>query len=210
MAFFPFFVDLAGKPGLIVGGGTIALHKIKKLLPYGPSLTVVAPEILPEITSLPNVTCLARAFREEDLDDFPAFVVAGTDDHPLNHRISALCQARSIPVNVVDEPELCTFVFPALVQRGPLSVGISTSGTSPTAAIWVKEQLQDLIPDCMEDLLDWLYQLRPQLRPILPRERDRAKALKVLFQAALLQGRPLDQQEITDCLKEAGFSIRSA
>jgi hypothetical protein len=62
----------------------------------------------------------------------------------------------------------------------------------------------------MEDLLDWLYQLRPQLRPILPRERDRAKALKVLFQAALLQGRPLDPQEITDCLKEAGFSIRSA
>jgi siroheme synthase-like protein len=210
MAFFPFFVDLAEKPGLIIGGGTIALHKLKKLLPYGPSLTVVAPEIGPEIRALPGITCLARPFRGEDLAGPPAFAVAATDDHGLNQQISALCQAKGIPVNVVDQPELCTFVFPALVQRGPLSVGISTSGTSPTAAIWVKEQLQDLIPGCMEDLLDWLHQLRPQLRALLPQERDRAKALGVLFQAGLAQGRPLDRKEALDCLDQAGFSVRSA
>ena len=144
MGYFPFFVDLTGKEGLIVGGGTVALRKVEKLLPYGPHLPVAAPEVLPELDSCPELTLLRRPFAPELLEN-KAFVIAATDDAAVNREISALCQERGIPVNVVDDPDQCTFLFPALVKRGDLSVGISTTGASPTAAVWLKQQVEGLI-----------------------------------------------------------------
>ena len=116
MAYFPFFVDLEGQRGLIVGGGTVALRKAEKLLPYGPALTVVAPEPVSELAALP-VELTRREFQPEDLDRAD-FVIAATDNEEENHRISALCQGRKIPVNVVDDKEACSFLFPALCGEG--------------------------------------------------------------------------------------------
>ena len=116
----------------------MALRKVEKLLPYGPRLTVVSPALLPELEAIPGLTLLRRAFSPQDLDEV-FFVVAATDDQNLNREISALCRERRIPVNVVDDREACSFLFPALVRHGDLSVGISTGGASPTAAIWLKE-----------------------------------------------------------------------
>ena len=137
MGYFPFFVDLEGQPGLIVGGGTVALRKADKLLPYGPHLTVVSPHILPELERIPGLTLSRREFSPADLDGM-LFAIAATDDRGLNRRIAELCRERHIPVNAVDDREACSFLFPALVKRGDLSVGISTGGASPTAAIWLK------------------------------------------------------------------------
>ena len=144
MAYFPFFVDLSGQRGLIVGGGTVALRKAEKLLPYGPELTVVAPEPIPALTALP-VTLERRRVRETDLEG-ASFVIAATDDREENHRISALCQGRKIPENVVDDKEACSFLFPALVRRGNLSVGVSTGGSSPTAATKTKDRASHSTP----------------------------------------------------------------
>ena len=88
MAYFPFFVDLSGQRGLIVGGGTVALRKAEKLLPYGPALTVVAPEPVSELAALP-VELTRREFQPEDLDRAD-FVIAATDTEAANHRLSAL------------------------------------------------------------------------------------------------------------------------
>ena len=84
MAYFPFFVDLEGKHGLIVGGGAVALRKAQKLLPYGPRLTVVAPKLKAEFWELHGVEFLRRPFAVTDLDGC-AFAVAATDDRALNH-----------------------------------------------------------------------------------------------------------------------------
>ncbi|MEI3140615.1 MAG: bifunctional precorrin-2 dehydrogenase/sirohydrochlorin ferrochelatase [Lawsonibacter sp.] len=116
MAYFPFFVDLEGQRGLIVGGGTVALRKAEKLLPYGPALTVVAPEPVSELAALP-VELTRREFQPEDLDRAD-FVIAATDNEEENHRISALCQGRKIPVNVVDDKEACSFLFPPWCGEG--------------------------------------------------------------------------------------------
>ena len=169
MAYFPFFVDLEGQRGLIVGGGTVALRKAEKLLPYGPALTVVAPEPVSELAALP-VELTRREFQPEDLDRAD-FVIAATDNEEENHRISALCQGRKIPVNVVDDKEACSFLFPALVRRGNLSVGVSTGGSSPTAAIWLKEQIEGLLPEQTEEILTWLEAQRPLLQERLPDQR---------------------------------------
>ena len=92
MGYFPFFIDLAGREGLIAGGGEVAARKVRSLLPYGPRLTVAAPEVSSEIVSAPEVTVLRRPFGEELLAG-KVFVIAATDDPAENHRIAALCQS---------------------------------------------------------------------------------------------------------------------
>lgn len=193
MAYFPFFVDLEGQRGLIVGGGTVALRKAEKLLPYGPALTVVALEPVSELAALP-VELTRREFQPEDLDRAD-FVIAATDNEEENHRISALCQGRKIPVNVVDDKEACSFLFPALVRRGNLSVGVSTGGSSPTAAIWLKEQIEGLLPEQTEEILTWLEAQRPLLKERLPDQWARAACFARLFAACLERGRPLTEEE---------------
>ena len=201
MGYFPFFVELAGQPGLIVGGGTVALRKVEKLLPYGPRLTVVSPALLPELEAIPGLTLLRRAFSPQDLDEV-FFVVAATDDQNLNREISALCRERRIPVNVVDDREACSFLFPALVRHGDLSVGISTGGASPTAAIWLKEQVERLLPERFDEILEWLEGQRSGLKEACPLERQRSQLFAQLFAACLDQGGPLTDEQMRNILPE--------
>ena len=165
MSYFPFFMEMEGRPGLIVGGGVVACRKVEKLLPYGPRLTVVAPEIAPEIAAVNGLTLLRRPFRPEDLEGM-VFVISAAP--PVNRQVAELCHERHLPVNVVDDRELCSFLFPALVKRGSLSVGISTGGASPTAAIYLKEQIAALLPENFEELLAFLDSLRPALKAEIP------------------------------------------
>ena len=134
MGCFPFFVDLAGEPGLIVGGGKVAARKIQKLLPYGPRLTVIAPETGAAVRETEGLILLERPYRPEDLDGDWRFVIAATDCRAVNREIALRCRERRILVDVADGGEEGSFLFPALVKRGRLSVGVSTGGASPTAA----------------------------------------------------------------------------
>ena len=117
MGWFPFFIQLEGARGLLVGGGRVALRKAEKLLPFGAQLTVVAPCICPPLAALPGLTLCRRAFADSDLSPAPDFVIAATGDRALDRRIAALCRARRILVNVVDDPAACGFYFPALAAR---------------------------------------------------------------------------------------------
>lgn len=193
--FFPMFVPLEGQRGLVVGGGAVALRKLEKLAPYGASIRVIAPQILPEIEAMPDVEPVRRAFQPSDLHEDWAFVIAATDDPHTNHLIAGQCNQHRIPVNVVDDPAHCSFLFPALVQRGPLSVGVCTGGASPTAAIWLKEQIEAMTPERLEDILLWLHAQRPAIKARIPEEGARAAALRRLFAACMEKGAPLDDEE---------------
>jgi len=201
MGYFPFFMDLAHKNGLIVGGGTLALRKAEKLLPYGPVLTVVAPRLHPALAAIPELTLCQRSFSSQDLEQ-ACFVIAATDDRALNRSIAALCRERNIPVNVVDDRDACTFLFPALIQQGSLSVGISTGGASPTAAVWLKEQILALLPQGLESTLSWLEDLRPLLKSRFPEEAVRSRRFSQLFSACLDAGGPLSPAELERFLQE--------
>lgn len=203
MAYFPFFMDLEGKKGLIVGGGTTALRKAEKLLPYGPELTVASPELCPELRDLPGLELLRRPFELAMLEG-RFFVIAATDDRSLNHQIAALCRRRGILVNVVDDREACTFLFPALVKRGELSVGVSTGGSSPSAAIWLKEQIAGVLPEGMEEILAYLEGQRAQVRAMFPEEARRGEVLRALFLACLERGCPLTEEETAEILSLEG------
>lgn len=199
MGYFPFFVELSGEEGLIVGGGTVALRKVQKLLPYGPRLTVAAPELCPELRAIPGLTLVQEPFVPAMLSG-KRFVISATGDRAENRRIAQLCRAQDILVNVVDDKEACTFLFPALVKKGELSIGISTGGASPTGAVYLKEQISRLVPDNFDELLAWLASLREPVKAVFPEERRRAEVFSRLFAASLERGRPLEGEELQKLL----------
>ena len=190
MGWFPFFIRLEGARGLLVGGGRVALRKAEKLLPFGAQLTVVAPCICPPLAALPGLTLCRRAFADSDLSPAPDFVIAATGDRALDRRIAALCRARRILVNVVDDPAACGFYFPALVQRGRLCIGISTGGASPTAAAWLRQKIEALLPPGFDGILDRLAARREAVKAEGGSEAKRAERLQQAFALELAAEAP--------------------
>lgn len=201
MAYFPMFIELEGKTVLIVGGGQVARRKLEKLLPYGAHITVAAPRIDSALIKLGADKYINASFSADMLNDAD-IVIAATDDHAVNREISALCRERKIPVNVVDDKELCSFIFPALVKRGNMSIGISTGGASPSAAIWAKERISAMLPDELDSILVYLESLRPVIMDLTESEAERQTLFKALFSACLDLGRHLTAEELMSITEE--------
>ena len=200
MAYFPLFVDLSGKTALVVGGGPVAARKARVLLDYGPRVLVCAPRVVPELEQLSGVELLRQPFVPELLEGV-SLAVAATDDRALNRTVAQLCRKRAIPVNVADSREESTFLFPAVVRRGRLSVGISTGGASPAAAAHVRRTLEEQLPESLEPILDWLEDQRKKGKDTLPPSRRRSWFSRLLS-AALERGRPLTFQETETLLRQ--------
>jgi len=148
MDFLPLFHNLRGRQILVVGGGEIALRKARLLAEAGARLRVVAPLIEDALRALVEQGAgelLERGYQESDLDGC-ALVIAATDDEPLNARVSRDAGMRSLPVNVVDAPALCSVIFPAIVDRSPLMVAVSSGGDAPVLTRLMRARLETLIP----------------------------------------------------------------
>ncbi len=167
MALFPMFVDLHDKNILVIGAGEVALRKIEQLLKFKPTLTVIAPEIHHEILTLANnhpIHLMQRPYILEDLEK--RFIVIGAlDDYEEQARIYRGCMEMKTPVNCVDSPALCSFIFPALIVEGDLCVGINTAGRAPAVSSALRKYLTSLIPDKISELIDKVHIIR-QNEPI--------------------------------------------
>jgi uroporphyrin-III C-methyltransferase/precorrin-2 dehydrogenase/sirohydrochlorin ferrochelatase len=181
MGYFPFFVDIQGKQGLIVGGGRVATHKVEKLIPFNPRLKVVAPEVLDTIKQLAkdndNIEIYIRNIEDLDIESAD-FVIAASKDSDINAHVSQLCNVRKIPVNVVDDKEKCSFIFPSLIKRGNLTVGVSTAGTSPEIAASIKNETTKFIPSEIDTILDYLSSIRSLAKEHIADDKIRASFLK--------------------------------
>ncbi|MHB1173496.1 MAG: siroheme synthase CysG [Sulfuriferula sp.] len=148
MNFLPVFMDIRGQRCLVVGGGETAARKTALLLQCGAQVTVVAPELVPAFTELKNQARLFhRKIRFEPalLDDVVVVICASGDDD-LDCTVSRAAHDRHLPVNVVDRPELCSFVLPAIIDRSPLLVAVSSGGAAPVLARLLRARLETLIP----------------------------------------------------------------
>jgi precorrin-2 dehydrogenase/sirohydrochlorin ferrochelatase len=159
---FPVALLLEGRACLVIGGGHVALSKITGLLDVGATVTVIAPDVLDEITALP-VTVLARPYLEGDCDGF-VLVLAATGDRRLDASIHAECERTSTLMNAADNPAACTFYLPALLRAGDLSVAISTAGASPAIASWVRDRIGTLLGEHFSDVVDIVGATREQIR----------------------------------------------
>ena len=194
MAYFPFFADIKNLHGLIIGGGKVAGRKIFKLLPYGPKLTVIAPYISENILAASSVKVKYKRFNETDLQGVD-FVIAASDDREVNSLAAKLCKEKNIPINVADSKEESTFLFPSLIKRGALSIGISTEGISPTAAVYLKDKFSEMIPDNFDLILEYLSEQRCNIVSSISSENLRKSILKSLFFSCIELKRPLTTDE---------------
>jgi uroporphyrin-III C-methyltransferase/precorrin-2 dehydrogenase/sirohydrochlorin ferrochelatase len=170
MHYFPAFFDLTAQKVLIVGGGEVALRKLALLERSGAKVTLVAPEIRPEVAeraAAGKIEAVLREFVPSDLDGARLVIIA-TSRRAVNRWIAALSEARGIPVNVVDDREASRFIVPAIVDRDPVLVAISTGGASPVLARRLRERLEALIPQRLGNLALWLQTLRRTARRRLP------------------------------------------
>ncbi|MBX9915675.1 MAG: uroporphyrinogen-III C-methyltransferase [Nitrosomonas sp.] len=148
MDFLPVFLNIKNKACLVVGGGEVATRKVMLLLQTGAHVSVVSPELsnaLNELHAQGKIKHHAEFFQHGHLEDI-VLVIAATNDRDTNRQVSAAAQQRQIPVNVVDDPELCTFIMPSIVDRSPLLIAISSGGQSPVLARLLRAQLETMIP----------------------------------------------------------------
>lgn len=170
MDYFPFFFDLKGRPCLIVGGGEIAFRKVDLILRAGASIRIVAPEVGTKLRQRleghPH-TIELRPYQASDLDDV-ILVISATDDRKVNATVSHDARARNLPVNVVDQPDLCTFIFPAIVDRSPVVTAVSTGGDAPVLTRAVREMMEALLGEGYARLGKFLGDRRPAMKARYP------------------------------------------
>lgn len=210
MALFPFFIDITGKKGIIIGGGKHALEKIQRLRPFGANLTVFATDFISEICFLAEesksteneIILIHRDFLDTDLQIQPYFVIVAGDIQEENRRISALCQEKKILVNVVDDQPACEFVFPSLINKGNLTVGICTNGASPAVGVRLKKQIEELLPDRTEEILDWLQSKRPYIMEKIPNGKQRFAFFHKLAEVCMEENRIFTEEEFLEWIEK--------
>lgn len=180
MAVFPLFVNLKGKRCIVIGGGEIAARKVDILLLFEANLIIVSPEVnnsIKELAKQGKINIIRKEYDYEDIED--AFlVVAATSSPEVNECIFRDAEKRNIPVNIVDDPEKCTFIFPSLVNRGDLTIGISTSGTYPALSKKIRKITEEVFTEDYSEILSLLADFRIRVRKSPLNQRHREKILK--------------------------------
>jgi uroporphyrin-III C-methyltransferase/precorrin-2 dehydrogenase/sirohydrochlorin ferrochelatase len=169
-AYFAAFLDLRGKPAVVVGGGEVAAQKAEALLRSGARVTAIAPELgarLAELTLLGAVRHEPKRFAPGDLVG-AEIAIAATDDPSINEAVSAAARSLHVPVNVADNPALCSFIMPSVVDRPPLQIAISTAGASPVLARKLRRMIEALLPAAFGRLAALAARFRKASRETIP------------------------------------------
>lgn len=178
-------LNLTGKKCLVVGGGRVAERKVKSLLECRALVKVVSPEATEAILQLAQagrIDYAGREYCEEDLEQV-FIAISATDSRELNRRVAMDCFARNIPINVVDDPEYCSFIVPAVVRRGDLTISISTGGKSPALAKKIRQELEQQYGNEYAILLEYLGRAREMVLARVPCQRQREMMFRRLVES---------------------------
>jgi precorrin-2 dehydrogenase/sirohydrochlorin ferrochelatase len=173
--YYPVCLNLKNKLCLVVGAGKVAGRKVRSLLEAGARVTVVSPEAEKEIEQAAgegSIVWKRKVFSDSDLEG-NFLVVGATDDRELNRRIFSLADSAGVLVNVVDEPELCNFIVPAVLRRGDFQIAVSSGGASPVLARAVRDDLERQYSDIYGEIIERMSALRLWLKEQLPDEKKR-------------------------------------
>ncbi|HFC3367452.1 TPA: NAD(P)-dependent oxidoreductase [Neisseria gonorrhoeae] len=156
MNYFPIFANLSGRPVLVVGGGAVAARKISLLLKAGAEVGVTAKHLNAELSALAaenKILWLAKEFRAEHIRTV-FLIIAASSDQALNRRVFHLAESCQKPVNVVGDRDHCSFIFPSVIDRDPVQIAVSSSGSAPVLARLLRERLEALLPPSLGDMAE--------------------------------------------------------
>lgn len=193
MAYFPIFLEMKGRPVIVIGGGEVGTEKVRSLLTAEADVTVVSPDLHPELEALKAngaIRHVARAWREGDIDGFDLVMIA-TDDRSVNAVIAAEAKRKRIWVNAADDPPNCDFILPSVVRKGSVTLAASTGGSSPAMARRLREELEVYLDLEIPELNDLLGEVRSLLREkgIRPERETWQRAIDAKLRALLAQRR---------------------
>ncbi|MDH1263566.1 siroheme synthase CysG [Pseudomonas sp. GD03944] len=189
MDFLPLFHKLQGRRVLVVGGGEVALRKSRLLADAGAALRVVALDVKSELRELVAQSAgdlVLRDYQAADLSGV-ALVIAATDDEALNATVSEQAQALGIPVNVVDAPQLCSVIFPAIVDRSPLIVAVTSGGDAPVLARLIRAKIETWIPASYGQLAGLAKRFRARVKGLFPDVQQRRVFWEDVFQGPIAE-----------------------
>ena len=184
----PLFLNLKAKPVLVVGGGDVALRKVQTLIKASARVTLVAPEVNEQLEFLAGdqLRIIKSDYQPWHIEG-QRLVIAATDDTALNQQIHDACEAADIWVNVVDQPELCEFTFPSIIDRSPLMIAISTGGNAPVLGRLWKEKLEKIIPGWTGKLAQVAGELREEVKSRLASFQSRRHFWERVFRGKVSQ-----------------------
>jgi len=164
--FYPVFLNLKGKNCVVIGGGKVALRKVKMLLECGAVIKVIGTELCKELAELAEngkIIALRRKYQYGDLSG-TYIAIAATDDAQINHKITREARRKSIPINIIDDPAGCDFIVPSSMHRGDITIAISTGGMSPALARKLRIKLETLIGDEFSILVNLIHEVRSKIK----------------------------------------------
>lgn len=189
MDYLPIFLKLKERPCLVVGGGTVAARKVDTLRSAGARVTVLAPELCPQLVeshAQGKIAWRKKAFAPEDIESFD-LAIAATGDAAVNEAVSEAAKALRVPVNVVDSPRLCTFVLPAIIDRSPVVAAISSGGTSPVLTRLLRTRLETLIPPAYGRLARLAQSFRERVKQTLTEPERRRRFWEQALQGGIAE-----------------------
>lgn len=142
MSYFPFFIDIKNRKSLVVGSGEIARHKIELLKDFEADITCISKEPL----DLEGISFIQKEIDKDDIDAY-FLVIAATENRQLNSNIGKWCREKNILVNVVDQKEDCTFIFPAIVKKEEITAAFSSGGENPLICSYLKKRYEEIIDE---------------------------------------------------------------
>ena len=202
MGYYPVFLDLDKTRCLVIGGGTIAERKVEALLAAGGEVTLISPELTAALRVLEaagRLTVQQRPYQRGDLKAV-SLVIAATDDPALQRQIAADAKQANILCNIVDQPGLCSFIVPAVIQQGDLTIAVSTNGASPALAKKIRQDLTEQFGPEYAVALRLLRRIRERLMHEQCSARDRQRLLTSLAESPLLDYLRARQTDKLDAL----------
>jgi siroheme synthase-like protein len=166
MSYYPIMLDVKGKRCVVIGGGQVALRKAQSLLECGAAVEVISPELCPgleELASNGSVKAVLRPYRRGDIKG-AALVIAAADDGEVNKSVSQEAAESGIPVNVVDVPNLSSFIVPSSLRRGDLTIAVSTNGKSPALARRIRAEMEESMGEEYSLLASLAEEVRSELK----------------------------------------------
>jgi len=200
------FARLKNRRCAVIGGGSVAERKARELVRAGARVTVLSPEITPRLQNLARdgeIDWIAQAYTDQPLEDF-WLIIAATDDRPLNVRVFEAAEATQTFCNVVDDPERCSFIMPAVVRRDPVTIAISSDGHAPVIARWVKGLIETLLPQRLGVLATLAGRWRDRVKNAITDMDERRR-----FWETVLEG-PIPEQVYTGREALADVSLEQA
>ena len=189
MDHLPIFINIRKKPCVVIGGGDIALRKINLLLKAQAKVDCLSPLFCKGIKNLSkdgHITLINKSFDQTDIKDY-SIIIAATDDSSVNSLISSIAQVKKIPVNVVDSPELSSFIMPSIVDRSPLIIAVSSSGKAPVLSRIIRAKLETVIPSAYGILADIAGEYRQKVKDRFSTIKDRRAFWEAVFSGVIAE-----------------------